>query len=202
MPEDDGEIVTVGEGDLEGDIDGVADLVGVTDEEFAQTPDGRDSPEIGHSAMHEQSVADTDPGGQYEPIGHVKLQPAEDARPVALLKVPPGQGRGATVLRGQKPPALQRVVAPFPEQKKPAGQVANLYNVLLSSATRISLALVNDGEPVTGAGSGMLQSLVPEFVKEIRLPLVELTLVPTTISGTQPKCAGVLVVKVSKDFEP
>ncbi len=62
-----------------------------------------------------------------------------------------------------------------------------MYSVLLSSATRISLAFVNEGEPVTGAGSGMLHSLLPEFVKEIKLPLVELTLVPTTISGTQPK---------------
>jgi hypothetical protein len=79
--------------------------------------------------------------------------------------------------------------------------VANLYIVLLSSATRISFALVSDGDPVTGAAIGMLHSLFPAFVNDIKLPLVEFTLVPTTISGKQPKCAGVLVVKVSNDWD-
>jgi len=201
MPEEDGEIVTVGVGDLEGDMLGVADFVGVTEEEFAQTPMMAESPGTGHSAIHEQRVADTEPGGQRDPMGHVKLHPAEEVTPVSLLNTPPGQGVGATEFKGQKLPALHRVVAPLPAQKKPAGQVANLYIVLLSSATRISLALVSDGDPVTGAAIGMLHSLLPALVNDIKLPFVEFTLVPTTISGKQPKCAGVLVVKVSNDWD-
>lgn len=78
-----------------------------------------------------------------------------------------------------------------------APPAARRYSVPPSSATRMSLLLDSDGEPRTGRASGTDHTLPPELFSDSRLPVLLLTLVPTTSWLKQLKCAGVDSVKVS-----
>jgi hypothetical protein len=75
--------------------------VAVTDGS-TQVPDGADRPGVGHSARQAHMVKFAEPGGQYAPVGQTLFPHAKtEEMPVRLLKMPPGQGRGATELSGQ-----------------------------------------------------------------------------------------------------
>jgi hypothetical protein len=75
---------------------------------------------------------------------------------------------------------------------------ASLYSVPPSSATRISLLFDSEGEPRTGRARGTDQSIPPELLRDLRLPVALPTLVPTTKALKQLKCAGVDSVNVSE----
>ena len=90
-----------------------------------------------------------------------------------------GEGLGLAEAVAEAPPAARR------------------YSVPPSSATRMSLLLDSDGEPRTGRASGTDHTLPPELFSDSRLPVLLLTLVPTTSWLKQLKCAGVDSVKVS-----
>ncbi len=74
---------------------------------------------------------------------------------------------------------------------------ASLYSVPPWSATRISLLLLKEGEPRTGCARGTDHRWLPALVNDSRLPVASPTLVPTTSSLKQLKCAGVDSVKAS-----
>ena len=68
-------------------------------------------------AAHSVPAADVEPGAQAEPAAHKPLQPGAD-RPLALPKVPAGQGAGAEL------PAAQKLAAGHSAQGEDVAQAA------------------------------------------------------------------------------
>jgi hypothetical protein len=89
------------DGDALSEVDRDTLTVAVTDGS-TQVPDGADRPGVGHSARQAHIVKFAEPGGQYAPVGQTLFPHAKtEEMPVRLLKMPPGQGRGATELSRQ-----------------------------------------------------------------------------------------------------